>query len=45
MSDIKYGKSIYSKLKNKSFDPVWLEGLGHNDILEKIPTYDGGDLL
>lgn len=33
---IKFGKTVYEKLLNKTFKPVWFEGVGHNDILESM---------
>lgn len=33
---ISHGKYLYNHLKNKSFEPFWLDGYGHNDILGEI---------
>lgn len=33
---ISHGKEIYDALPDKTFQPVWLKNIGHNDILENI---------
>jgi pimeloyl-ACP methyl ester carboxylesterase len=38
--NISHGKEIYKNLGNKTFDPVWLAGIGHNNILEAINNDD-----
>lgn len=30
--DISHGKEIYEKLLNKEFQPIWMEGYGHNGV-------------
>jgi pimeloyl-ACP methyl ester carboxylesterase len=32
--NISHGKTLYENLKNKSLKAIWLEGIGHNDILD-----------
>lgn len=34
--DISHGKTMYQALPDKTLDPIWLEGVGHNDILSNI---------
>jgi abhydrolase domain-containing protein 17 len=36
---INHGIAMYNSLQNKTFAPVWFEGIGHNDILDSI-THD-----
>lgn len=36
---IEHGMELYTLLKNKSLDPVWIENADHNNILEYV-TYD-----
>lgn len=34
--NISHGKKLYEKLNNKTLEPYWVIGAGHNDILEYI---------
>ena len=34
--NISHGKTLYKHLNNKLFEPSWLNGIGHNDILGAI---------
>lgn len=36
--NISHAKDLYENLKNKSLKPTWLEGIGHNNILESIDS-------
>lgn len=38
--NICHAKDLYNILKDKSLKPVWLDGIGHNDILEAIDVSD-----
>lgn len=33
---ISHGKELFEKLNDKTFEPVWFDGIGHNDILQRI---------
>lgn len=35
--NISHGKTLWNNVPNKLFQPLWLEEIGHNDILENIP--------
>ena len=37
---ISHGKALAAACTNKTFDPVWLPGVGHKDILEHIDMED-----
>ena len=51
--NVSHGKTIYEKLNNKTFEPTWLKGVGHNDILgvidlkevEKVVRYESATQL
>ena len=34
--DISHSKYLYKNLKNKTLKPVWINNVGHNDIINKI---------
>lgn len=36
--NISHAMDIYKNLKNKTFEPVWFDDVGHNDILDVITT-------
>lgn len=38
--NISLGKLLYDELRNKKFKPVWMKGIGHNNIIENIHDYD-----
>ena len=38
--NISHGKQIYEELNQKVFEPTWLAGIGHNDILNAINVED-----
>jgi pimeloyl-ACP methyl ester carboxylesterase len=38
--DISHAKALYEALPNKSLEPIWMPGIGHNDILESIEFDD-----
>lgn len=43
--NIDHGVYIYNNLQNKTFDPVWFNGTGHNDIFQRITKEHYLDVL
>ena len=37
---VSHGYDLANARKNKTFEPVWLQGIGHNDMLDNIKTED-----
>lgn len=37
---IEHGKELAKNMINKTFEPIWLEGVGHNNILNQISVPD-----
>ena len=42
---ISHGKALAAARKNKTFEPVWLDGIGHNDILDNISMKDLAEVI
>lgn len=43
--NISHAKDLYDNLKDRSLKPMWLEGIGHNNILEAIDIRDITDVI